>query len=497
MASSYEEPDLSNFLALFSAENEGEEVERDFVEGCTQMMRGNLDEALILFNKVLEADPDNHPAQYNSARIYHEQKSYDKAVDLAQQAVTGQPENYWYYKFLVRALGSKGDINRAIEIQETMVDKFPAHTEDKMDLADLYFKNGQQDQGLKTLSRIEKERGINPMVSLRKYEIYKANGDDEAALQSVQNLIETGDTSPDIFHRQYETLQKLGRQEEAALSLEALLELDPENGFALLSLADYYKRQDLIAKSDEFLFRAFALPNIEPQGKARIIDQLIPYAQSDAGVKTRLDKLVELFNQAHPNNPETLILKGKLAENGEANPANLDSFREILEKNPRQINLWLKLLEQSYQNKDFEQLNKDAELALEYYPNQAEFLFYYGKSSAVKLNYSAGIYAFNKLKKIAGENKILSAVASLELGSLLKNQGKPDESKVNLDEANKLLDEAKKLNPEDPRVYELLGDYYALLGVPELSEQQWTTAIKKGATFTIEDKLESFGYKKE
>ncbi|MEL6257195.1 MAG: hypothetical protein AAFR87_34695, partial [Bacteroidota bacterium] len=48
----YDESELEEFFKLFEDElTENEEVERDFVEGCTQMMRGNFEEALRLFEK--------------------------------------------------------------------------------------------------------------------------------------------------------------------------------------------------------------------------------------------------------------------------------------------------------------------------------------------------------------------------------------------------------------------------------------------------------------
>lgn len=501
-AHTQEEPDLTAFLDLFSEEEKvqepgNEEIERNFVEGCTQMMRGNLDEALNYFQKVLDADPNNSPALYNSARIYHEQKDYTKAVELAQQALSGEGDNYWYHKFLVRALGSKGDIRRAISTQKGMVERFPEKISDKIDLTDLLIKNGQKNEALKMLDKIEEEKGVSRMISLRKFELQKASGDHEDALESIQTLIKSGETSPSIYHRQFETLNKLGRSQEAAQSLEAILDIDADNEYALLTLADYYKRQNQIEKSDAYLFRAFANVNINPQGKIRIIEQLIPFAQVGSPVKDRLDKLVDLFNKAHPNVPENLILKGMLGQNSAGESANLDNYRKALEQNPQQTDLWLALLNESYTNKDFQQLSKDAELALEYYPNQSQFLYYYGKSSAILEDYSAATYSFNKLKKIAANDQLLSAQASLELGNIYKKQEQADKAKQNLDEANKLLLEAKDLSPENPRVYELLGDYYALLGVPDLSEQQWKTSIEKGAKFTIEEKMKEFGYKNE
>lgn len=493
----YVEPDLTEFFKLFEDElTENEEVERDFVEGCTQMMRGNFDEALRLFEKVLEADPDNHPAQYNSARIYLDQKNYEKAIELSQQAVKGQSDNYWYHKFLVRALRAGGDIDRAINAQSDLVVSFPEKSTEKMDLAELYFKSGNASGGLKVLDQLEKEKGISRLISLRKFEVEKERENYEEALESLDELLEIGDTDTGIYQRKYEMLYRLGRFEEGVSTLNAILEQDPDNGFALLYLADYYKKQNQIEKSDEYLFRAFANPLIEWQGKMNIIQQLLPYADSDATVRGRLSRLLEIFNEAHPNNPEAIMLEGRLGNNvaGGAAP-DLDAVRSALEKQPMQIELWLELLNASNSARDYDQLYKDAEFALEYYPNQGQFLYYYGKASSRTQDYSAAEYAYNKLKKIAAQDDFSLIRTHLGLGEMHKLKGESDKSGQALKEAKTILDRLSGAN--DPIFFVLLGDYYAVSGVPELAEEEWKKAAREGIKLDIKARLKDYGYEKE
>ncbi|MEL6251299.1 MAG: tetratricopeptide repeat protein, partial [Bacteroidota bacterium] len=477
---------------------ENEEVERDFVEGCTQMMRGNFEEALRLFEKVLEADPDNHPAQYNSARIYLDQKNYEKAIELSQQAVRGQIDNYWYHKFLVRSLRAGGDIDRAINAQNSLVNQFPEKSSEKMDLADLYFKSGNADGGLKVLDQLQKEKGISRLISLKKFEVEKERENYEGALESINELIEIGDTETGIYQRQYEMLYRLGRFEEGVSTLNAILDQDPDNGFALLYLADYYKKQDQIEKSDEYLFRAFANPLIEWQGKMNIIQQLLPYADSDATVKGRLTRLLEIFNQAHPDNPEALLLMGRLGGNeATVGAADLDAVRNALEKQPMQIDLWLELLNASNFARNYEQLYKDAEFALEYYPNQIQFLYYYGKSASKTQDYSAAEYAFNKLIKIAQNDMIIRAKAHIALAQAYKEKGENEKRDIELEKVSEIIKSPTEEPKTDPEYLAILGDYYAVAGLPELAEAEWEKAIEKGFKLDIKARLKDYGYEKE
>jgi len=493
----YDEAELTQFFKLFEDElTENEEVERDFVEGCTQMMRGNFEEALRLFEKVLEADPDNHPAQYNSARIYLDQKNYEKAIELSQQAVKGQSDNYWYHKFLVRALRAGGDIDRAINAQADLVSQFPTKSSEQMDLAELYFKSGDANGGLKILDQLEKEKGVSRLISLRKFEVEKGRENYEEALESIENLLEIGDTDTGIYQRKYEMLYRLGRFEEGVSTLNAILDQDPDNGFALLYLADYYKKQNQIEKSDEYLFRAFANPLIEWQGKMNIIQQLLPYADSDATVRGRLTRLLEIFNEAHPNNPEAILIQGRLGGNdATASTSDLDAVRDALEKQPMQIELWLNLLNASNSSMDYEQLYKDAEFALEYYPNQAQFLYYYGKAASRTQDYSAASYAYNKLKKIAAQDDFTLARTHIGLAEMHKMKEEGDKSGEELKKAKAILDNLQ--GAKDPILFVLLGDYYAVSGVPELAEEEWQRAASNGIKLDVKARLKEYGYEKE
>ncbi|MEM6800667.1 MAG: tetratricopeptide repeat protein [Bacteroidota bacterium] len=493
----YQEPDLTEFLKLFSEFTENEEVERNFVEGCTQMMRGDYDEALIYFQKVLDVEADNHPTQYNMARIYHSQKKYEEAVEFAQKAVKGQSNNFWYHKFLVKALSSAGSISNAIEAQKDLVKRFPDKIEEQLDLAELYFKSQDFDTGIKVLNQLEKERGIKRPISLRKFEINNSIGRNEAAAKNIQELLDAGFTDIGIYQRQYDALMKLGEVDDAALSLQAVLEQDPQNSFALLRLTDYHVKKGEEEKADQYLFRAFGSSDLRVETKLGIIKKLLPYADENADVRARTEKLIEIFGNFYPQHPELSVLQANLKGETQALAPNLDAYRESLEANPQQTDLWIALLTSSFANKDYKQLNLDAELALEYYPNNSQFLYYYGKSASMLADYSAATYAFNKLKKIALNDPLLSAAANLELAFVYRKNNADEQLMKALEAAKKSLDGANGQMKEIPLYFELLGDYHAIQNDPEAAEKSWMEARKKGAKFSVEEKLNAFGYGNE
>ena len=50
------------------------------------------------------------------------------------------------------------------------------------------------------------------------------------------------------------------------------------------------------------------------------------------------------------------------------------------------------------------------------------------------------------------------------------------------------------LGGNDPIIFVLLGDYYAVSGVPELAEEEWKKAAKEGIKLDIRARLKDYGY---
>jgi tetratricopeptide (TPR) repeat protein len=261
---------------------------------------------------------------------------------------------------------------------EQITRKFPDRLNEKVHLSELYFKNSQVAEAIQELDAIEAKVGFHAETALRKLSLLQQNGDYETALQVANKLIQNEPTNAQYYQIQYDLLQLTGRQDESVKTLENLLQYDPENGFALLSLADYYKTQGNREKSDSYLFQAFENPNVEVKDKVYIVDGLIEFVPGQAGNGQRVKKLGEILYRVHPEEASVQAVRGKLF----ALDSQLDSARHYLrlalEQDPSNTQAWQDLLQVDFEAQAFNHLFKDAEEALELFPNQEMFLFYFG-----------------------------------------------------------------------------------------------------------------------
>ncbi len=421
------------------------QVDFHYVEGCTFMMRGDYPNAEAKFRQVLKLDPSNHAAMYNIARLAVEQRKFNEAIDFGKDAIKRDPDNIWYYKITSEAYEAKGDFANSVAIQEQIVKRFSEKLDERLKLAELYLRNQRFDEAVEQLTYIEQQIGPNEETLLEKLKLYVRTDQNQQAVEVTEQLIRLSPTNSRYYELQYETYKQLGQEIPAIKTLERLLDQDPDNSFALLNLAEVYKKRGEVAISDEYLFKAFALPTVALSEKMRITQGLMQFYDRQPEVRPRVDKLVRLIEGAHPDAAGIYTLKGDLyAKSGQADSAAI-YYRKSLDRDGSDQELWLSLLSASYQEDNFERLQKDAEEALEFFPNRAAFLFFYGLSSGELGDHDKAIYALEKIKKLGADSPDMLALAYLQLAEVYQKNDQHEKADEN-------FELARKSNPEDPYI---------------------------------------------
>ncbi|RMG59519.1 MAG: hypothetical protein D6722_22175, partial [Bacteroidetes bacterium] len=308
-----------------------------------------------------------------------------------------EPGNYWYQHTLRQAYEAAGNYPQAIAVQREITRRFPDRVEAFLGLCELYVRNNQLPEALSVLDELDQRTGETEESARRRLLIQEQQGDQAGALETTARLIELNPFVQGYYEKRYHLLMEAGQEAAAIQTLEDLLASSPANGFAMLTLADYYKAQDDIEKSDEYLFLAFANPEVEVQGKLKIIQQMMDYVAGDPSLLPRMQRLASLLGEAHPGSSALFSVRGLLFSlEGRTDSARY-YLREGVLAEPANIPLWLDLLQASRKALDFEALYEDASEALEFYPNQEQFLYYYALAGERSGRWAA---AHNALRKI-------------------------------------------------------------------------------------------------
>ena len=417
-----------------------------FIEASTEYVKGNKSEALELYKQVLEIDGDHHASIYNIAKIYFEEGKHSEAERYGKMALDANADNYWYYKLLADIYDARRDIKQAIRIQERLVEKFPEDVDAMFDLAQFYITDDNYNRSVEVYDQIETQIGMNEDVVFRKHQLYQFLNQPDKALAELEKLIAFFPNDPRYYQARYDVLMMADREEEAIKTLENLLQANPNDAFALLALADYYKSKGEFKKSDEFLFRAFDNEQVELEAKVEILSALYPYADRDPAVRERMEELGARLYNSHP---KSALVNGVRADIFQAN-GNSDSarhyYRRSLEIDPSNQKVWQELLFIDSEANDFKALEKDAEEALEYFPNQTLFLYFFGLGSSQNEHFEEAIYAFEKIKSFAnlgvkGEVDELILQTHITLGDIYNEVEDYKKSDENFEAALKLDDD--------------------------------------------------------
>jgi tetratricopeptide (TPR) repeat protein len=385
------------------------------VEAATQVLLGNIPEAISLFREVIKIDPNNHAAMYEIARLLVDSKKPAEAALLGNKARTLNPENFWYHSITADAYEQLNKNAEAEKVLVKMSELFPNEKETWLRLVELYVRTQQSDKALKALGQLENLAGTSPLISLQKFRILALNQKVSEAKQVMRNLIRLYPDNQEYYQYLHDYFISMQQADSAALVLEDLLKQDPSNVFSLIGLSQYYKAQGKEKEAAVMQARAMRSENMSPEAKIQLLLALSATLDEDRTLYPEINDMTNELIRILPENAMLMALRADLYrfEN------KLDSARLWLLKSLKlegsNESLWENLLYLDGNMENYEFLMKDAEMALEYFPNNTNMLFMHGISAYIQKDYSTAKYALEKALKLGidpqQESQALSTLA--------------------------------------------------------------------------------------
>lgn len=465
-----------------------DKINSAFVDACTYMMQGEAEKAISSFQAVLGEDARNHAAMYNIARLQYERKAYNEAIPYLQDAITLDKTNYWYRTLLRDVYFAQGDIRGVVQTQEQLVAQFGQKPDDAITLAAFYVEGNRLDDALRMLQIAEEKGEITENLLLKKVQLLNKINRPEEVPALTQRLIMLNPENADYYRLQYNAYNDIKQPQAARNTLRQLLNNEPENGFALLTLSDNYRAAGVIDSADMYLFKVFKNPLVDESLKIVYLRQEIATIPKSPANAQRVEALLNTLNEAHPNSYNAALLHAELLASQGNNAGALNAYRQLLTLNGNNESGWLLLVQDDYRHKDFVNLLKDSENALEYFPNNETFLFYFGISSLQAAALDEAIYAFEKICKKGSLNADILALTHLQLGKAYSKKNNLSAALAQWQMAEGAFVKFVTEKPKNPGYLEGYGDVLYLLDRRSEAVLQWQNAIENGAKFTIQEK---------
>lgn len=458
----------------------------DFVNAERERLLGHYDKAIELYKKFTYDNPNVGAAWYGLARCYVSKNDPANALDAINKAVEKEPANEWYQIYLADIYEKIGRVKDAVKVYENLTKRFPNTVEFWDKLAYLAVLSGDPKGGLEALERVEKLQGIEDETSMEKHLIYVGMGDHKKAAAELQKLADAYPDRPEYRHRLAQYYEAMGDKVNAKKVYEDILRRDPDDPVAKLAVMDKEKSSSDAAYLAS-LKPLLSDPKVSIDAKIKEILPFFPKLGTgdDAALTQNLLELGALVEKAHPDDPKAWSLSGDLLYHANRPAEALEKYRQCIKLNPTVFSVWENTLDILSEQKNYDEMLRIGEQAMDAFPNRPEAYYYYGVAANEKGLYNDAIGQLEQAMLMTGNNLALRLDITDQIG--LSLMGKKDFTAA----AARYEQSLAKGGDQHPSILEHYGDALFQKGERDKAVQFWQKANAIRKSPELEQKIAS------
>jgi protein O-mannosyl-transferase len=273
--------------------------------GAALYQRGQVDEAIIRYQKALAINPNDAEAIINLGKALLQKGKADEAMACFQKGLEIRRDFTDFYNNMGDALLQKGQVDEAITQFQKALEIHPQYAPAHNNLGNALLRKGRVDEAIEQFQRaIDIQPGLKPAHSNLGNTLIQQGRVDEA-IEQFQKAIEI---QPDDVAIQnnlgYALLQK-GRVDEAIAQFQSALKMQPEFAEAHYNLGITLLQQGRVDEAAIHFRKTF---EIQPQHWLACANLGVILFQ-----KGQMDKAVTCFQRALEIQPDNAMLCKNLA----------------------------------------------------------------------------------------------------------------------------------------------------------------------------------------
>jgi tetratricopeptide (TPR) repeat protein len=370
------------FYGSFSCFSQVEAGDSDYqyalIEAVKQKNLGNLSEAVKLYRLVIKEKPDCDAAHYELGGIFLMTNQVDLAIQSLERSYNFDPDNQWYTLAYLNALGVGEDFETVVDLLKEKIKNDPEQVEWEYQLAAAYMSQEKPKKALKTLEKIEKNRGFSEKVTLLKATIYESQGEYDLALIELEKVIVLFPEAIQFRIVAAELCISSGRTDDAAGYYLGILDVDSTNIYALTNLTDYYREKEDYGNSFKYLARSFEFTEIEARRK---MTHLSVYMSEDKFINNyadELDSLISVLIRVHPEQLEAKLMAADFHIKTKSYDKAYWHLKAYLDLKTGTYPMYMQAILLANAGALNQELINITGLTLKYYPDSADVRFFRG-----------------------------------------------------------------------------------------------------------------------
>ena len=447
------------------------EFDYAFMEGVRNKITGNYQKALGWFDNCLKILPSSPVAKYELAALLSANEDFNAALQLAREAVSGNPDNMWYKVLLANILQKKSMIEEACNVYADIIAKYPNKEEFYMLEAGLYTSVEKWQKAIEVYDRYEKQYGITEPVSIEKIKLYTKLDDIKKASNELLKLIHKFPERSEYLSLLAELYFNYNQDKKGLQILDRLLKADPDNGFVHFYLADYYRSKKQEKLADEHTKNALASDKIDNGYKIQYILKLILNSDTTLVTETELDQYMALLLERYNDDLAVRALHSDFLKKDNKLAEAKKELEYILSKDHNNYLIWEELLLLCNETSDTVCMYDRSVEAIKYFPEQPLPYVFAGISLMLRQNFMDALPFFEKGTVLTDDKVALKSQFYSYMADCYYNLD-------SVERAFDMFDQVLKINPNDILVLNNYAYYLSLRNENlSLAEQMSSKAV--------------------
>jgi tetratricopeptide (TPR) repeat protein len=425
-----------------------------FVQAVSEREKGNLANALELFNKALEIIPEDPAAHYEKARLLQAMGKNEEALYSARLATNYNTENKWYSVLFANISKASGNYKDYVTVYENLVDQYPTDLNFLNELAYAYFFTGEYQKAIGIYDRIEEKIGINEGLSTQKVQLYNSIGKKEEAVAEYERLINIFPDEARYYALLAEYCSKNQMNEKAVWAYKKIKEINPGDPYVHISLADFYKKAGNDSASFQELKLGIANPSLDIKTKINLLITYYSGQLNDKQLNQALE-LSEILRQTHPDEPLSQTFYASMLYENKEYEKSKKLILKILEEDAANYGMWEQLLFCDLYLEEYQSLAINSENAIDLFPSYPLPYFFAGIG-----NFQLKDFVKAKAYLESGKDFVVNNNALLE--QFYSTLGDTYNELKNYEASYAAYDKALKINPDNTIVLNNYAYYLSL-----------------------------------
>ncbi|MEI6823428.1 MAG: hypothetical protein WCL51_15970 [Bacteroidota bacterium] len=394
------------------------EIDGLFIDAEKERLLGNLTDALNIYSKIINKEPENAAAYYQMSRIYEIQKKNTEALTNAQKAAEIDKNNIWYQLLLADLFKLNNRLKESTKVMEGIVNRNPENIDYYYDWANAYITEANLDGAIKVYDIIEKKIGVSEGVSLQKEKIYLNQNKFNKAVDEIEKLSAQFPEMTKYNAMIAELYMSKKMYDKALVNYNKILTKNPNEPFIHISLASYYREVGDKAKSYQELKLGFANPALDIDTKVQILLSYYSITEIYASLKNQAFELSEILIKTHKNDAKAYSIYGDFLYRDKKYKEAKDVFKKVIEIDSTKYPVWETLLIIESELANTKDLAEESARAIELFPEQPLIYLFSGISNFELNKLDVAIKSLSKGREFVVDNDKLLVQFDTYLGDI-------------------------------------------------------------------------------